>query len=181
MICFIGSAIDASYNKYAADLAWTRQKEVLKNSVQWKARDIEAAGMNKYLAVTGGGMGSGGVSVQKASPSNMAGGIKELGDARKQSPEVTTAKNVAARSKSDAENAYHNVFKTMAEGSVAEEKALQERENTKVIQASTPFKVSTEDLKDSTYGRVKRFFDSTAAPWLKKGERWLQNAAPKPQ
>ncbi len=77
----------AGFSALAAKKAFSRQKQILKNQIQWKVNDLEGAGLNKYLAVTGG-MGGGGGNVSMASQIS----------APDPSKMVTTAKNIKTMS-----------------------------------------------------------------------------------
>lgn len=54
----IGGALGTGLSFLGASNAWKRQKKVLQRGIQWKVKDLRAAGLNPILAA-GGGLGGG--------------------------------------------------------------------------------------------------------------------------
>lgn len=57
----IDQFINFGFGEWASAKSYARQKKILKNRIQWAVQDMEAAGINPLLAVTGG-IPSGGAS-----------------------------------------------------------------------------------------------------------------------
>lgn len=54
----LGGAISAGASHAASNLAWSRQKKVLKHQIRWRVKDLRAAGLNPILAASPGTGGS---------------------------------------------------------------------------------------------------------------------------
>ncbi len=68
-----GQAIQIWQQKKAAKKAFERQKKILQNRFQWQAADLEAAGLNRILAVTQGT--SAAANVQQANVGSIGQGM----------------------------------------------------------------------------------------------------------
>lgn len=121
----ISGASEAGFAALAAKKAFSRQKKILKNRIQWQVNDMRSAGINPLLAVTSGFGGGGAANVaMAATPSfgrTFSGTAKDLS---KLSPERQIAIANAETAQNNAETSSHNVLKVGAESHKAETDAL---------------------------------------------------------
>ncbi len=142
------SGLSAAWSAKSAAKAWSRQKTVLKNQVQWKVQDVEKAGLNKYLAVTGGLSGGGG-SVPMAAQVDFSKGVTSAKDVKKLGPEMTILRNNATRSAHDAEAAGYI-------SSSAKDVSIRNGLETQLAIERRGYEKAREGLREDTAGAVLR-------------------------
>lgn len=167
-------AATAGWSAKAAAVAWKRQKEVLKNQVQWRVNDYEGAGLNKYLAVTSGGGGGGG-SVPMAAQVDFSRSANTAKDFKKLKPEMAILKEAAEKAKFDKQRAFYEVGTADYAQGIARNKAQQENLVTRQMMETRGLQTDRAGSRNRTEGAVYRGINQ-ALDWFQPESR-LQNAA----
>lgn len=155
--------IGFGFGEWAAERAFTKQKKILKNQIQWRTADMRAAGLNPILAVSPGAATAATAPMGKgASGDSLVSSAKSLSKAKS---ELEILQNTAEKTSSDAETAKNLVFKSGADALVSEETALQERMNTQLQQTGQATALAGKTLKDRTLGALMRGLGHDAAPF----------------
>lgn len=165
------------FSALAAHKAYKRTKAILKNQIQWRVNDLEGAGLNKYLAVTGG-MGGGSASVPMASqiaPPDIGRGASSAKGVKTMSDEVKIMKSNVKTAANQAETSFHKTHQTIAESESANNAALSSGLQLKLDQEGKPWRMAVEGMKNRSYGigarTLNRAIDSYGL------EQRVQNAA----
>lgn len=118
--------IGFGFQQWAAERAHTKQKELMKNAIQWRADDMRAAGINPILAAA---QPSGVPAVPVGGFPKVDSLLSTAKQAKKFKPEVATAKNQAAITGYQATSAGHAAEKAAHDTKAAGWFAEQARES----------------------------------------------------
>lgn len=150
------SAVSGGFSALAQAQAFKNQKEILKNQIQWKVNDLEGAGLNKYLAVSGGIGGGGGASVPQAATPDFSKAVTSAKEVSKLSDEKKILRENVKTATNTAETSRHITMKTIAESSTAEDVALQARMTTLLQQEQRGRQTAVEGVKNRLIGAGAR-------------------------